>query len=251
MAEGIKSRERVQKHGEVFTPDKIVNDMLDLIDKEMINGNRRMTEEEAWKYIDTTYLEPSCGTGNFLVRILDRKLEVVQKNLPKEQWDLGLLRSLCAIYAVDIQQDNVEESKERLLELIKNGRVEVLGLKDNKIDPFHFEAMSLSGDLESAVKAILEYNILVGNTLTGNTVNIDTSDTEEALMLTEYKWQGDKVAQRKLPFNNLKTGEDAEFNPEQKDFIPYKDLKNPKEMTDEERFLLQEQEMEDADDFDF
>lgn len=98
--------------------------MLDLVDKEL-------DKENIWEYIDKTYLEPSCGNGNFLIRILDRKLQVVQK-LPKEQWELGLLHSLSTIYAVDIQGDNVAESKERLIELIKNGSVDVLELQDKE-----------------------------------------------------------------------------------------------------------------------
>ena len=60
----VKSKKRVKDHGEVFTPQHIVNDMLDLVKQE--------TER-----IDSRFLEPACGTGNFLVETLRRKLAVV------------------------------------------------------------------------------------------------------------------------------------------------------------------------------
>lgn len=194
MENGIKSKQRVQEHGEVFTPDSIVNDMLDLVDKELNKDN-------IWEYIDKTYLEPSCGNGNFLIRILDRKLQVVQK-LPKEQWELGLLHSLSTIYAVDIQGDNVEESKERLIELIKNGSVDVLELQDKEKKPFHFEKYELTNELERVIKFILDLNIQQGNTLTGKKWDGQT-ETNEDMLITEYIWNNNNVKRREILFNNL------------------------------------------------
>lgn len=194
MENGIKSKQRVQEHGEVFTPDSIVNDMLDLVDKEL-------DKENIWEYIDKTYLEPSCGNGNFLIRILDRKLQVVQK-LPKEQWELGLLHSLSTIYAVDIQGDNVEESKERLIELIKNGSVDVLELQDKEKKPFHFEKYELTDELERVIRFILDLNIQQGNTLTGKKWDGQT-ETNEDMLITEYIWNNNNVKRRDILFNNL------------------------------------------------
>lgn len=194
MENGIKSKQRVQEHGEVFTPDSIVNDMLDLADKEL-------DKENIWEYIDKTYLEPSCGNGNFLIRILDRKLQVVQK-LPKEQWELGLLHSLSTIYAVDIQGDNVEESKERLIELIKNGSVDVLELQDKEKKPFHFEKYELTDELERVIRFILDLNIQQGNTLTGKKWDGQT-ETNEDMLITEYIWNNNNVKRRDILFNNL------------------------------------------------
>lgn len=151
--------------------------MLDLVDKEL-------DKENIWEYIDKTYLEPSCGNGNFLIRILDRKLQVVQK-LPKEQWELGLLHSLSTIYAVDIQGDNVAESKERLIELIKNGSVDVLELQDKEKKPFHFEKYELTDELERVIRFILDLNIQQGNTLTGKKWDGQT-ETNEDMLITEY-----------------------------------------------------------------
>lgn len=94
----IKSKQRVKDFAEVFTPKHIVKDMCDLVPEEM------------WVSVDTTFLEPACGTGNFLVEILERKFKLC------ESWEDGL-RALKSVYGVDIQQDNVEEAKGRLFEM--------------------------------------------------------------------------------------------------------------------------------------
>ena len=92
----IKSKARVKEHAEVFTPDFIVKDMCDLI------------PDDVWEKIDSTFLEPACGTGNFLVEILARKYKRCK----------GVkdgLKALSSIVGVDIQQYNVEECKARLM----------------------------------------------------------------------------------------------------------------------------------------
>lgn len=94
----IKSKQRVKDFAEVFTPKHIVKDMCDLVPEEM------------WINIDTTFLEPACGTGNFLVEILERKFKLCQS------WEDGL-RALKSIYGMDIQADNVEEAKGRLFDM--------------------------------------------------------------------------------------------------------------------------------------
>lgn len=94
----IKSKERVKKFAEVFTPAHIVNDMLNLL------------PEDAF-LPDKTFLEPACGNGNFLVEILRRKLKYCK-------CDGECLEALSSIYAIDIQADNVEESKHRLFNII-------------------------------------------------------------------------------------------------------------------------------------
>lgn len=63
-----------------------------------------------WENIDSTFLEPTCGNGNFLVEILERKLKLCQE--PKD-----IARALKSIYAIDIMQDNIDESRKRLIEL--------------------------------------------------------------------------------------------------------------------------------------
>ena len=93
----VKSKQRVKDHGEVFTPEHIVNDMLDLVKQE--------TER-----IDSRFLEPACGTGNFLVEILRRKLAVVEQRYGKNQieYERYAVIAISSIYGVDLLQDNVE-----------------------------------------------------------------------------------------------------------------------------------------------
>lgn len=99
----IKSKKRVADHGEVFTPSNIVNDMLDLVKNE--------TER-----IDSRFLEPACGNGNFLVEILRRKLAVVKSRYKASQmeWERNAIVAVCSCYGVDILSDNVAECRERL-----------------------------------------------------------------------------------------------------------------------------------------
>ena len=93
----IKSKQRVRECGEVFTAEREVKAMCDLI-----------PEDEIWSDITKTFLEPACGTGNFLVEIFGRKLKYC-----KDEKD-GL-KALASIVGIDIQQDNVEESRKRLM----------------------------------------------------------------------------------------------------------------------------------------
>lgn len=91
----IKSRQRVKDHAEVFTAEKEVKAMCDLVDDELSR-------------IDSKVLEPSCGNGNFLVEIYARKL----KNCKDEK---DGLKALATIVGIDIQTDNCEESRQRLM----------------------------------------------------------------------------------------------------------------------------------------
>lgn len=124
----IKSKDRVNKFAEVFTAEREVKAMCDLI------------PDDVWQNIDSTFLEPACGNGNFLAEILERKLNLC------ENVEQGL-RALKSIYGIDIQQDNVEESKQRLFDMF--------------VKKFP-KASALTG-IEAA--AILEQNIICGNSL--------------------------------------------------------------------------------------
>ena len=104
MSKQIRSKERVTDHGEVFTNKREVNAMLDLVKQE--------TER-----IDSRFLEPACGTGNFLVEILEIKLRVVEIRYKKSQleYERNAITALSSIYGVDILEDNVQSCRDRLL----------------------------------------------------------------------------------------------------------------------------------------
>ena len=105
--EQIKSRERVADHGEVFTNEREVNAMLDLVKDE--------TER-----IESRFLEPACGDGNFLIEILRRKLAVVKKQYGGRQsrhdYEKYAILALSSIYGVDILEDNAEDCRKRLFD---------------------------------------------------------------------------------------------------------------------------------------
>ena len=178
--DGIKSKERVKEHGEVFTPDSIVNDMLDLIDNELKEEN--LTPEQ---YTLESCLEPACGNGNFLIRILDRKLAAVRL-MEKENQEAGLIKAVSSIYGIDIQEDNVIESRERMMKLIKEGKVDLLELKDKEIKGFYNGGpFEMSPETENIVKFILDKNIVLGNAL--------ETDVAKAVQFINWKFDGDMV----------------------------------------------------------
>ena len=102
----IKSKERVSKHGEVFTNEREVKAMCDLVKQE--------TER-----IESRFLEPACGNGNFLAEILERKLVIVKRRYGKSQSDYERYSFLAvsSLYGVELLEDNAQECRERLFSI--------------------------------------------------------------------------------------------------------------------------------------
>lgn len=163
MSQQIKSKKRVAEHGEVFTAEREVNAMLDLVKQE--------TER-----IDSRFLEPACGTGNFLVEILRRKLRLVHS-------DCEMVQAVSSIYGIDIMQDNVEECRERLLGVVTDNYG------------------AIQGELLSTVRYILQRNILWGDALTLCEPIPDKATAMEKLNPTpitfsEWAFIADRVARK-------------------------------------------------------
>ena len=106
MAGQVKSKQRVADHGEVFTAEREVKAMCDLVADECLR-------------IDSRFLEPACGDGNFLAEILTRKLSVVSKKYKKAayDWERNSLLALGSLYGVDILFDNALACRDRLFDL--------------------------------------------------------------------------------------------------------------------------------------
>jgi len=218
---GIKSKERVQQHGEVFTPDSIVNDMLDLVDNELyaaMDKEGLSEEDKARKYIENTVLEPSCGDGQFLIRILYRKLEAVKK-LPVEERELAIVKAFCSIYGVDIQEDNRNEARDRMLKLLNgipvetfdNKKYEEVGIVGEGVRKLHIAkddngeikpyvkledlGIKISDKLDKAAEFILKANIVLGNTLikSADPYTNETLPVDRAVLLNEWEFNGNKV----------------------------------------------------------
>jgi hypothetical protein len=103
----VKTRQRVIDHGEVFTPPGLVNDMLDLVTHEC-------------ERIDSRFLEPACGDGNFLAEVLRRKLRTVGQKHARNpaKWVRDAILALSSLYGIDLLPDNVAACRERLCAIL-------------------------------------------------------------------------------------------------------------------------------------
>ena len=168
----VKSKERVADHGEVFTAQREVNAMLDLVKQE--------TER-----IDSRFLEPACGDGNFLEEILRRKLAVVKARYKKSAADYEkyAVMAVPSIYGVDILQDNVEECRKRLF-----------GIWDAE---YTANCKSeCTDECRAAVRYILGRNILCGNALTLKKVNEAGENTDDLIIFSEWVFTGKSSVKR-------------------------------------------------------
>lgn len=168
----VKTRERVKAYGEVFTPRRMVHQMLDLVSDEL---------ESAPGFVDKTFFEPAAGDGNFLVAILQRKLDAIEKTFPAERWPIESLFAVASIYAVEFLPDNHELAQASMLNLFAH---------------FHERTgtpVDQSTDLWLAARYLVHANILLGNTLTSQ------ADDGEDL---EFSWWNrvDDVTVQRDPF---------------------------------------------------
>ena len=183
----VLNKQKVKEFGEVFTPDSIVCDMLELVNNELKDSSYE-------EYISTTYLEPSCGDGQFLIRILAQKMERIPKDATVEEKKLLLVKALCSIYGVDIQEEHVESARKRMLDVALGKPVETFDLndKDNVIQ------IDLGIEMDSRYKRVLN-NILKNNIITGNTL-------ENNICFNEYEFDGMKVTIRQYRIADMKAG---------------------------------------------
>lgn len=164
MASLIVSKERVTDYGEVLTAPREVNAMLDLVKQE--------TER-----VESRFLEPACGDGNFLAEILDRKLRGVGSRYGRSRLDYerNAVLAVCSIYGIDILEDNVSACRSRLF-----------GIFDR-----HYSAnfkSSAREECRDAIRYILERNIIHGDALSLKSVG----PVQQPIIFSEWT----------APFNN-------------------------------------------------
>ena len=195
MAGQIKSKKRVTDHGEVMTGEREVKAMCDLVKQE--------TER-----IDSRFLEPACGDGNFLAEILSRKLAVVTKRYKRSSydWERYSVLAVTSIYGVDILQDNVDDCRARLFALW-NKEYEAICKKD------------CNNDARNAVFYILSKNILCGNALSLMCVDNEQKDiSEQPIIFAEWSMlAGTKLKRRDFRLDvllkvNDKPKDDGQFD---------------------------------------
>lgn len=175
----IKSRKRVVDHGEVFTSQREVNAMLDLVKQE--------TER-----IESRFLEPACGDGNFLAEILRRKLSVCSARVKSKaysqlQYEKDAIISVSSIYGIELLQDNVERCRERLLQIFTD---EYQSLFKSKIKQ----------ECVESARFLLSKNIIWGNALTYHLVD----KPQEFIIISEWSPVADgKINRRDYDFYNM------------------------------------------------
>jgi competence CoiA-like predicted nuclease len=165
MEKQVVSKKRIADHGEVLTAKREVNAMLDLVKQE--------TER-----IDSRFLEPACGTGNFVTEILERKLhKAEERGYGKTQleYERNAVLAVSSIYGIDILEDNVVECRKRLFDIFNHKYTSLFKKK-------------AKDQCRNAVKYILERNIICGNALTLKTVG----DNPQLIVFSEWSF----------PFNN-------------------------------------------------
>jgi len=159
----VRSKQRVADHGEVFTPSWMVEAMLDLVKEE--------TER-----IDSRFLEPACGSGNFLVQVLRRKLAAVELRFGRSDFEkrhYALLGLMC-IYGIELLDDNIAECRDNLLGVF----ADYLGILDTE-------------DLHRAASNVLSQNLIHGDALTMRT------SLAEPIVFAEWGYLGKGKFQRR------------------------------------------------------
>ncbi len=165
----VKSRQRVSDFGEVFTPSWMVEDMLNLVKDES-------------ERIDSRFLEPACGSGNFLMSLLKRKLTTVQQKYGKNEFEkrqYAILAVMC-IYGVELQEDNVDECRANLLSIFDQ-----------------FFGPNLTEDIHKAAEYILSQNVICGDALSMRTAKTQLNETGEAITFPEWGYIGKGKFQRR------------------------------------------------------
>jgi hypothetical protein len=133
----IKSKKRVADHGEVFTPEWMVDAMLDLVKEES-------------ERIDSRFLEPACGSGNFLLKVLKRKLCAVELKFGKSEFEkrqYALLALMCA-YGIELLEDNITECRANMLDVLAD-----------------YLRIDEADDLYGAASHVLSLNLIQGDAL--------------------------------------------------------------------------------------
>lgn len=179
----IKSKERVQNHGEVFTPKWMVKKMLS-----------EPAIQEKIKDIYATFLEPSAGEGAFLVEILHQRLTYLDQQVSKANWPKQAIWALMSIYGIELLQDNLLKARDAMLEVVIN----------------HYQAklqkhLSVKTEFYKAAKFVITTNIVQGNTL-------EYTTNEGQLIEFSHWWPVDGKVQRevftyKSLFNNSDVGD--------------------------------------------
>ena len=181
----IKSKARVKAHGEVFTPAYMVHQMLDLVTEDLETGPN---------FIDSTFLEPAAGDGNFLVAILARKLAAIETRLPRDLWERESLFALASIYGIELLADNHADAQTAMMAVFTGWHRS------------HGTSVTARTNLHRAARFLIATNIQRGNTLTAKT---------PTGALIEFSWwqrtDDNLVVRKPFTFKSLRADADLDL----------------------------------------
>lgn len=190
----VKSKQRVADHGEVFTPAWMVESMLDLVQNES-------------ERIDSRFLEPACGSGNFLVQVLLRKLATVEKTYGQNKFerDHHALLGLMCIYGIELLGDNADECRTNLLEIFEN-----------------FIGLDEKGYWLRAASVVLHANVIHGDAVSMTTPSGEPIVFPEWAYLSKGKFARRDFSYDSLTLRSSFTGTLFDLMPEHDLFVPLK-----------------------------
>ena len=170
----IKEKSRVSNFGEVLTSKREVLDMLNLVNTETLR-------------LDSRFLEPACGDGNFLTEVLNFKLDILQKNYSKNQYEFEKfsIQIFTSIYGIDILEDNIISARERLFN-------QYFDLYDKKFKS------NINQKLLDCIKYILKLNLVHADALSLKKVKND-----KFIIFSVWSLVNDKIKRRDFEFKNL------------------------------------------------
>ena len=170
----IKDKSRVSNFGEVLTSKREVLDMLNLVNTETTR-------------LDSRFLEPACGDGNFLTEVLNFKLDILEKNYSKNQYEFEKfsIQIFTSIYGIDILEDNIISARERLF----NQYFDLYNMK--------FKS-NINQKLLDCIKYILKLNLVHADALSLKNVKND-----KFIIFSEWSLVNDKIKRRDFEFKNL------------------------------------------------
>ncbi|HBE96450.1 MAG TPA: restriction endonuclease subunit M [Verrucomicrobiales bacterium] len=179
----VVSKQRVADHGEVYTPSWLVDDMLDLVKQE--------TER-----IESRFLEPACGDGNFLAKVLERKLAIIQQRYRKSQseFEKYSVVAVSSIYGIDIIEDNVVSCRKRLFDLF--AEIYSSSFKDK-----------IKQDCLLSVQKVFSLNIIHGDALSLQNCDSDP----QPIVFAEWSLVNERQIKRR-DFNFGELVSTAEYN---------------------------------------
>ncbi len=170
VTEHHKSRDRIKNLGEVFTPEKYVEEMLDLIGK---------SKSKVWSDLNTFFFEPCCGHGNIVVPIIRRRLNAIystnKSNNKKEETLYAIANTINTLWAIDIDKENIETCRQRIL-------CEVLSFALEKLNELKVHVfVSKNFDFMAHVICAINWQIYENETLSALA---ERKDAEKSASLT-------------------------------------------------------------------